>query len=74
MGAITIGKTSQKGMELSSIACLGGFQIEIIALTANAKESDREQALAAGFQQHLAKPVEQNTLLQAVLEMAACGI
>ncbi|MBD2068089.1 response regulator [Leptolyngbya sp. FACHB-671] len=35
-----------------------GGQIPAIALTANAKESDRLQALAAGYQQHLAKPVE----------------
>jgi CheY-like chemotaxis protein len=48
-----------------------GGQVPAIALTANAKESDRTKALAAGFQQHLAKPVDQDTLLQAVLEMSA---
>ncbi|MBD1995100.1 response regulator [Leptolyngbya sp. FACHB-541] len=51
-----------------------GGQVPAIALTANAKESDRIKALAAGYQQHLAKPVEQDTLLQAVLEMAASKI
>jgi CheY-like chemotaxis protein len=51
-----------------------GGQVPAIALTANAKESDRQQALAAGFQQHLAKPVDPDLLLQAVLEMAASRI
>ncbi|MBD2054596.1 response regulator [Oculatella sp. FACHB-28] len=51
-----------------------GGQLPAIALTANAKESDRLQALAAGFQQHLAKPVDQDTLLQTVMEMAASKI
>jgi len=45
-----------------------GGQVPAIALTAYAKDSDREQALAAGFQEHLAKPVEQDVLLQAVLK------
>jgi signal transduction histidine kinase/CheY-like chemotaxis protein len=35
-----------------------GGQILAIALTAYAGEIDRQQALAAGFQHHLAKPVE----------------
>ncbi|MBD1995135.1 response regulator [Leptolyngbya sp. FACHB-541] len=48
-----------------------GGQVPAIALTANAKESDQLQALAAGFQQHLAKPVEQDELLQAVLALTA---
>ena len=35
-----------------------GRQISAIALTAYAGEIDRQQALAAGFQRHLAKPVD----------------
>jgi CheY-like chemotaxis protein/two-component sensor histidine kinase len=41
-------------------------QIPAIALTAYAGEYDQEQALAAGFQLHLSKPVEPDTLVQAV--------
>jgi PAS domain S-box-containing protein len=37
-----------------------------IALTAFARTEDRVQALAAGFQVHLAKPVDRNDLLNAV--------
>ena len=41
-------------------------QIQAIALTAYAGEIDRQQAEAAGFQLHLAKPVEPVQLLAAI--------
>ncbi|MGP1385908.1 MAG: hybrid sensor histidine kinase/response regulator [Thainema sp.] len=37
-----------------------------IALTAYAGEGDQQQALAAGFQQHITKPIEPETLIQTV--------
>ena len=40
--------------------------IPAIALTAYAAESDQKQALSAGFQKHLAKPVEPDALIQAI--------
>ncbi|HEY9638871.1 MAG TPA: ATP-binding protein [Coleofasciculaceae cyanobacterium] len=43
-----------------------GKQIPAIALTAYAGELDRQQSLAAGFQLHLAKPVEPETVVRAV--------
>jgi CheY-like chemotaxis protein/anti-sigma regulatory factor (Ser/Thr protein kinase) len=46
-----------------------GGQILAIALTAYAGEIDRQQALAAGFQHHLAKPVEPNELLKVILKL-----
>lgn len=45
----------------------GDRPIPAIALTAYAGEVDQQQALAAGFQQHLPKPVEPEVLLQAIL-------
>ncbi|MBD0334050.1 MAG: response regulator [Cyanobacteria bacterium Co-bin13] len=45
-------------------------QIPAIALTAHARLSDQEQALAAGFQRHLAKPVEPAVLVQTVAQLA----
>ncbi|NHC35325.1 ATP-binding protein [Scytonema millei] len=43
-----------------------GGQILAIALTAYAGEYDRDLALRAGFQQHLAKPIEPNELIGAI--------
>ncbi|AVH71201.1 hybrid sensor histidine kinase/response regulator [Nostoc sp. 'Lobaria pulmonaria (5183) cyanobiont'] len=44
-----------------------GGEIPAIALTAYAAETDRQQALAAGFQQHISKPIELEVLIQAIL-------
>jgi CheY-like chemotaxis protein len=43
-------------------------QIPAIALTAYAGEIDYQQAVAAGFQRHLAKPVEPDQLVQAIVQ------
>jgi len=40
-----------------------------IALTAYASPSDREQALLAGYDQHLAKPVHQRELTRAIAKI-----
>jgi len=42
--------------------------IPVIAITAYAKEEDKERALAAGFQRFLAKPVELGEFISAVAE------
>jgi signal transduction histidine kinase/DNA-binding response OmpR family regulator len=42
-----------------------------VALTAYAREEDRARAIAAGFQAHLAKPVEPGDLVAAVAGLAA---
>jgi PAS domain S-box-containing protein len=41
-------------------------QIPAVALTAFATEKDRQRALSAGFQVHLAKPVEPQTLVDVI--------
>ncbi|MBD2037052.1 PAS domain S-box protein [Leptolyngbya sp. FACHB-321] len=43
-----------------------GKQVLAIALTAYAGEVDRQQAIAAGFQEHVTKPVEPETLIQII--------
>jgi len=48
----------------------GGTATPAVALTAYARSQDRERALAAGFQLHLAKPVEPDDLVLAVAQMA----
>lgn len=41
-------------------------QVRAIALTAYAREIDYQQAMSAGFQQHITKPVEPAVLVQAI--------
>lgn len=43
-----------------------GGQIPAIALTAYAGEVNRQQALAAGFQRHLTKPIEPEVLVKTI--------
>lgn len=43
-----------------------GNPIPAVALTAYAGEVDQQQAIAAGFQTHLAKPVEPAALIAAI--------
>jgi CheY-like chemotaxis protein len=47
-----------------------GGKIPAIALTAYAGDYDQKQALAAGFQQHIAKPVEPEELVKAIAALA----
>lgn len=47
-----------------------GVTIPAIALTAYAKEEDRVQALSAGFQGFLAKPIDPSELIQTVAKVA----
>jgi CheY-like chemotaxis protein len=49
---------------------LGG-QIPALALTAYARTADREQALRAGYQAHVAKPVDPLDLVRAITELTA---
>ncbi len=46
-------------------------EIPIIAMTANAFEEDRERALQAGMNGHLAKPIDINKVLSALREILA---
>ncbi|MBW4564458.1 MAG: PAS domain-containing protein [Mojavia pulchra JT2-VF2] len=46
-----------------------GGQIPAIALTAYAGEVDQQKALSAGFQRHLAKPVQPKELIKAIVAL-----
>lgn len=48
-----------------------GGTIPALALTAYAGDSDRSRALASGFEEHLAKPVDPQALVTALLRLAA---
>ncbi len=55
--------------QLRTLPPAQGGQIPAIALTAYAGETDRQQALAAGFQWHLAKPFEPDNLVQVLARL-----
>ena len=46
-----------------------GGQIPAIALTGYAEESDRQQAVTAGFQRHITKPVKLEELTEAIASL-----
>lgn len=48
----------------------GGSDIPAIALTAHARPEDNEEALSAGFQLHLPKPIDAQKLAEAITHLA----
>ena len=68
-----IGMPGEDGYALiGKVRALDGrnARLPAIALTAYASEIDRQKALAAGFQLHLAKPVEAHDLVAALATLA----
>ncbi len=69
-----IGMPGQDGYALiravRSLESVGGRPTPAAALTAMAREEDRKQALMAGFQAHLAKPIDPLALLALVAALA----
>jgi len=69
-----IGMPKENGYELiRSVRLLErGFEkaLPAAALTAFASQEDRQQAFHAGFQKHLAKPVQAKVLIRTVAELA----
>lgn len=58
--------------QLRSLPQAHGGRIPAIALTAFARNEDRQRALDEGFQMHIAKPVEPAELTAAVAELISC--
>lgn len=48
-------------------------QLPILAMTANAMSGDEERSLAAGMQGHIAKPIDEQQLLKALIKWAVPG-
>ncbi|MBD1834486.1 response regulator [Cyanobacteria bacterium FACHB-472] len=65
-----IGMPEEDGYSLirkvRSLSLERGGSIKAVALTAYAREEDQERAISAGFQMHVAKPVEPAELVAAV--------
>jgi CheY-like chemotaxis protein len=54
-------------------AGLGGHEMPAIALTARAREQDRQTALDCGFSEHLSKPVHPDTLVSVTARLAGAA-
>jgi CheY-like chemotaxis protein len=68
-----IGMPEADGYELivrvREMEVLRGGKMPAIALTAYAREEERQRALEAGFQMHLSKPVEVDELIAEVAKL-----
>jgi CheY-like chemotaxis protein len=61
----------EDGYELMRQLRSQGKQIPAIALTAYARDSDRNAAIAAGFQQHVSKPIALEKLVTLVADLVS---
>jgi CheY-like chemotaxis protein len=70
-----IGMPSQDGYQLirlvRTLGAEAGGSVPAIALTAYGRDVDRERALEAGYQAHIAKPVMPDALTREVAGLAA---
>ena len=65
-----IGMAGRDGYDLiRAVRRLPGGGVPAIALSAFARESDRQDALRAGYDRHVAKPIEPGSLRSAVTEL-----
>ncbi|HEY9737255.1 MAG TPA: ATP-binding protein, partial [Trichocoleus sp.] len=55
--------------QVRSLSLNQGGRVPAIALTAYAGKHDQQQALKAGFQKHIPKPIEPHALIQAISEL-----
>ncbi|MEG4282206.1 response regulator [Microcoleus sp. A006_D1] len=56
-------------LRLRSLATQTGENFRAIALTAYARDEDRDRAFAAGFDRHLPKPVPPDVLVEAIVSL-----
>ncbi|NDJ18631.1 PAS domain S-box protein [Myxacorys almedinensis] len=64
-----IGMPDLDGYDLIQTVRASGSTIPAIALTAYASDGDQQRAIAAGFQQHLSKPVNPDDVIAIALEL-----
>jgi two-component system, chemotaxis family, CheB/CheR fusion protein len=56
--------------QVRTLSAEAGGQIPAAAITAYASEEDSQKAIAAGFQMHVAKPIDPDRLLWVVADLA----
>lgn len=59
------------GPEFARMARLNGYELPIIALTANSSEEDRQRCLDAGMDDFLTKPLDPERLFDTLLRLCA---
>ncbi|TVP67261.1 MAG: hybrid sensor histidine kinase/response regulator [Nodularia sp. (in: Bacteria)] len=60
--------------QVRSLSAAAGGKLPAIALTAHASDDHHQQALAAGFQMHLSKPLNTDKLIAAIMKLVATGV
>ncbi len=73
IGLFDVGLPRKNGYELAREVREAGFRGELLAITGYGQERDRAEALAAGFDHHLVKPVDLDRLSQ-LLEAARTSV
>jgi signal transduction histidine kinase/CheY-like chemotaxis protein len=68
---LDIGLPDIDGFQLAQAVRKLGFAGKLVALTGYGQESDRHRAIAAGFDQHLTKPIGQGELEDAIASAAS---
>lgn len=71
-----IGMAGEDGYELIRQVRARGYgpeRLPAVALTAFARVQDRDDALAAGFQDHVVKPFDPQALILSVASLSQCG-
>ena len=61
---------AEQGEDQQRVSEVRQSPVQAIALTAYAREEDRQQAIKAGFQTHIPKPVEPDVLIAVVAQLA----
>ena len=68
-----IGMPERDGYELIRAIRARAIRLQAVALTAYARREDREAALDAGFDEHLAKPVDAARLVATIAQLVNDG-
>jgi CheY-like chemotaxis protein len=61
------------GLETAALLRKQGLQIPVIAITAHAMKEDRDRCLQAGFNHHIAKPINRLELMDAIHSAVTSG-
>jgi CheY-like chemotaxis protein len=70
---LDIGMPHRTGNEVATAirARADGHAVTLVAITGWGQDADRSQAIAAGFDRHLTKPVDPAALLRLIAELAS---